>query len=402
MLRVPTQRLETGMILARAIPVPNEQGRILLQRGCQIPPDLARRLERYGINEVWVQCRPLEFLEEIVDVEIAERLRDVYWAVRRNFETTLTGAAPPIDPAKYDTAVTALYECLLRSKHGGVLSEKLDSYDNYMVSHSTNVCYMAVLLALKLERYLINERSVKGSRAKDVRELALGALLHDIGKTKLPQALLNKPSGLTPEEREIVKRHTTLGYELVKGRIPASSAQIVLNHHQRFDGTGYPERIDPQTENKMPPLSGKQIPIFSRIVSICDVYDAATTARCYSGAKPSVQAIYEMRQNFVGAFDPVVEAAFYEVAPAFPVGTCVTLSDGSEAVVVDFHPRHAVQPKVQRLKTPDGARVSRPDLDEIDLAFCDDLSIVGLNGLDVREYVACLSGNSSPLVGATV
>lgn len=375
------------MILARPIPVPNEQGRTLIGRGCKVPADLGRRLERFGIFEVWIECRALQFLDDVVDPEVSERQRELYWTVRRYFDVNITGATPPIDLPKIDAALTAMYDCMLRAKHGGVLMEKLDSFDNYLISHSTNVCYLSLLVAMKLERYLAKERSAKTSRIKDARELGLGCLLHDIGKIKLPQALLNKPGPLTDEEMEIVKRHTSLGYEMVKGRVPASSAQVVLNHHQRFDGTGYPERVDPQTDQKMPALSGKQIPIFSRIATVCDVYDAATTARCYSGAKPPVQALWEMRHQFAGAFDPVVEAALYEVAPAFPIGSCVTLSDKSEAVVVEFHPQHTYRPKVQRLKTPDGATVARPDLDEIDLAHCDDLSIVAIAGVDVRPFM---------------
>ena len=86
----------------------------------------------------------------------------------------------------------------------------------------------------------------------------------------------------------------------------------------------------------MPALAGKQIPVFSRIASVCDVFDAATTKRCYSEAKPPVQALWEMEHQHAGAFDPVVEAALRTVVPAFPIGSVVTLSDHSEAVVVGF------------------------------------------------------------------
>lgn len=379
------------MILARPLPMPNEQGRTLLGRGCKVPADLGHRLERYGIFEVWVECRALQFLEDVVDFEIIERQRALFWTVRRNFELDIKGQPHALDLQKIDTALTALYESLVNAKHGGTLIEKLDSNDNYLIAHSTNVCYLAMMLGLKLDRYMHDERSVKSSRIKDARELGLGALLHDIGKIKLPPALLEKPGTLTKDEMELVKKHTTLGYEMVKGRIPASSAQVVLNHHQRYDGTGYPERIDPKTEQKMPALVGKQIPVFSRVATVCDVYDAATTARSYSGAKPPVQALWEMREQFRGAFDPIVEAAFYEVVPAFPIGSCVTLSDGSEAVVIEFHPRRAFRPKVQRLKTPDGKAVARPDLDEIDLSLTDNLKIVATGGVDVRPFMPAAS-----------
>lgn len=388
MLRVCVHQLQPGMILARSIAVPNEQGRTLIGRGCAVTPELGKRLERYGIHEVWVACRALAFLEDVIDFSVVDRMRELYWTIRRHYEVDMSGVAHPLELPKIDAALTALYETLVHAKQGPVLVEKLDSYDNYLASHSTNVCFLAMLMTLKLERYMQQERTIKSSRIKDARELGLGCLVHDYGKLKLPQAIVNKPGPLTSEEMELMKRHTTLGYEMVKGRIPASSAQVVLNHHQRFDGQGYPERVDPKSEQKMPALCGKQIPIFSRIATICDVYDAATTARSYSGAKPPVQALWEIKHRFRGAFDPAVESAFHEIAPAFPIGTCVTLSDGSEAVVVEFHPRHALRPKVQRLRTPQGQDVSRPDLEEIDLALVDDLTIIGCGGVDVRPFMS--------------
>jgi HD-GYP domain-containing protein (c-di-GMP phosphodiesterase class II) len=387
------------MILARAIPSPNEQGRVLMGRGGRVTADLGRRLEKFGIYEVWV-VSGIDCLEDFIDEEVAERQRELYWVVRRSFEAvkTKTATEKPLDVSKFDSAVAALWEAVSRSRHGSVFMEKLDSYDNYLVSHSTNVCHLAMLMGMKLERYLIEERSVKASRAKDVSELALGCVLHDVGKLKLPQSILDKPGSLTPEETEVIQKHPLLGYEMVKGRVPASAAQVVLNHHQRYDGAGYPARFDPKTEQYLPPLSAKQIPVFSRIATVCDVYDAATAARCYSGAKPSVQAIWEMREQFAGAFDPIVEAAFYDIVPAFPIGSQVKLSDGSEAVVIEFHPRHSFRPKVQRLKTPDGARVDRPDLDEINLAHCDDLTIVGTGGTDIRKYLPSQKSRQAVLV----
>ena len=134
-----------------------------------------------------------------------------------------------------------------------------------------------------------------------------------------------------------MQTHTTLGYQMVKGSVPASAAQVVLNHHQRFDGSGYPARVDHATGEELPPLAGKQIPVFSRIAILADVYDAATTTRCYSAAKPPVQVLHEMRTRCRGFFDPVVEEAFYRTVPAFPIGQVVTLSNGVEAAVVDFN-----------------------------------------------------------------
>jgi HD-GYP domain-containing protein (c-di-GMP phosphodiesterase class II) len=255
------------------------------------------------------------------------------------------------------------------------------------MSHSTNVCYLALLLGMKLERYLIEERSFKSARdAKDLQLLGLGMLLHDVGKMRVPPEILHKPGKLTPEEMEEIKRHPIYGYEMVKGDVAPVAEQVVLNHHQRFDGHGYPARIDKATGQTLPPLAGKQIPVFCRIATVVDVYDAATTNRCYQQAKLPIRVLHEMRTICKGFFDPVVERAFYEIIPPFPIGQVVSLADGTEAVVVDFNPRHPTRPKVQCLRSPSGEPFADPSLEEIDLAIYPELYIAAVDGQDVRAY----------------
>jgi hypothetical protein len=147
----------------------------------------------------------------------------------------------------------------------------------------------------------------------------------------------------------------------------------------------------------MAPLAGKAIPVFSRIATVCDVYDAATSRRPYSPAKLPVQVLHEMRTWCKGYFDPIPEHAFYQIIPPFPIGQIVELTNGVEAVVVDFQPEHPTRPKVQGLRDPHGQRYRDPALEEIDLAIYSDLSIVGINGIDVRPYLA--SQESAELAG---
>ena len=156
--------------------------------------------------------------------------------------------------------------------------QKLDSFDNYLMSHAANVCYLALLLGIKSERYLIEQRRHKSAQeAKDLHLLGLGCLLHDIGKLRVPREILNKPSPANAGGNGQNAKHTLLGYEMVKGSIPAPAAEIVLNHHQRYDGKGYPSRPTSAGREELPPLAGRQIPVFSRIAIVADIYDAATS-----------------------------------------------------------------------------------------------------------------------------
>jgi HD-GYP domain-containing protein (c-di-GMP phosphodiesterase class II) len=219
--------------------------------------------------------------------------------------------------------------------------------------------------------------------------------LHDIGKMLVPKEILNKPGRLDPGEMAEIRRHTTYGYEMVRRSVPASAALIVLNHHQRWDGSGYPSRIDRRTRQELAPLAGRQIPVFSRISIVADVYDAATSQRCYSDAKLPVQVLHEMRNRCQGFFDPVVEAAFYRTVPPFPIGQMVTLSNGIEAAVVDFNPNCPARPKVRCLRTARGQPFDHTAHEEIDLIHCPDLEIAEVDGQDVRPYTACQQSSDS-------
>jgi HD-GYP domain-containing protein (c-di-GMP phosphodiesterase class II) len=267
--------------------------------------------------------------------------------------------------------------------------QKLDTHDNYLVTHSTNVCYLAMLLGIKLEGYVAEQHAGQSSNdATNLQLLGLGCLLHDVGKTRIPTEVLNKPSRLTAEEMELMKLHPVYGYEMVKGRVPPAVAEVVLNHHQRWDGSGYPERTDPRTGERLASAQREQIPIFSRIATVVDVFDAATSKRCYSGAKLPAQVLHEMRTTCRGFFDPRLQEAFYEIIPPFPIGKMVTLSDGSEAVVVDFNPRWPSRPRVQGLKDPHGVPYADPSRQEIDLALHRELTITFVDNVDVRPFVA--------------
>ncbi|MBN2119970.1 MAG: HD domain-containing protein [Candidatus Omnitrophica bacterium] len=141
-----------------------------------------------------------------------------------------------------------------------------------------------------------------GLSKKDTYHLRYASPMHDIGKLVIPDAILKKPGGLTPDEREIIKKHTTLGAKIFKGaRSPLLkvSETISLTHHERYDGTGYPRG-----------LRGKQIPLFGRIVALADVFDALTTKRPYKEAYDFDDAIEIVKSQNGKHFDPDVLKAF--------------------------------------------------------------------------------------------
>ncbi len=138
-----------------------------------------------------------------------------------------------------------------------------------------------------------------------LRDLQLGAMLHDIGKYRVPDAILTKPAGLTPDEWEVMRQHPAYGAEFV-ARIPflAGAAEVIMHHHERYDGAGYPKR-----------LAGEAIPLSARIFSVVDAFDAIVSKRCYKPAQTPAFALAEIRRCAGTQFDPDVVEAFARVLP---------------------------------------------------------------------------------------
>lgn len=136
----------------------------------------------------------------------------------------------------------------------------------------------------------------------EIIELLLAAQLHDIGKLWIPESILDKPDKLTEEEKEIIKRHVWYGYDYVKTRKMSSAvAEAVLYHHEHFDGKGYIG------------LRGKEIPLFSRIISVADAFDAMTNNRPYREAMSPTEALKEIKRNSGTQFDSEIIDVFLEV-----------------------------------------------------------------------------------------
>ena len=155
-------------------------------------------------------------------------------------------------------------------------------------------------------------------------EIGMAGLLHDVGKIAMPEAILNKPGPLTPEEFDVMKRHPSLGGRILRAeaRIPAMALDVCLNHHERMDGTGYPLG-----------QSGDTLSLAARMGAICDVYDALTADRAYKDAWTPQQALAEM-QGWEGHFDSELLAAFLRSLGIYPVGTLVRVGDSTLAIVI--------------------------------------------------------------------
>jgi putative nucleotidyltransferase with HDIG domain len=175
------------------------------------------------------------------------------------------------------------------------LGTAIDLRDGSTAGHSRRV----LLYSLKIAEEI-------GNMQDQLKTLAMGAWLHDIGKLAIPDSILLKPAALTDKEREIMQRHVELGYELVKG-IPflADAAEIILAHHERYNGSGYPRR-----------LRGESVPRCARIFAVADSFDAMTSDRPYRSALPVRTARNEIAAERGTLFDPEIVDAFLALGEA--------------------------------------------------------------------------------------
>lgn len=310
------------MTLAR--PVYGLKGELLLNRGTVLTASHIFALRRRGVLAVQV-LGPLsndyQDAREVLDDEVRiQAMKAVHTWVERGRNRT--------DYARVVEQVEAVVDEILSNKVPcGSLSE-ISSADIYTFTHSVDVCVLSVATGVKL-RYGRN----------NLVKLGIGALLHDLGKTKVPPEILNKPDKLTDEEFVEIKKHPLWGYKMVL-KEPASgidldSLLVILNHHEKYDGSGYPRG-----------LKGEEIGTMAGICAAADMYNAITTDRVYRKALPPHEA-YEMIAGAGGMLlDFQVVQPFLSCVEPYPAGSLVRLSTGDVACVVSVDPALPFRPVV--------------------------------------------------------
>lgn len=324
MQRVLVSQLKTGMITARN--VYSADGRMLLAADKEITDSYIRRLQEIGLYAIYVR-NPL-FDDVDIPLVLSEEARnDSLRTVKRAFEV-LRSKRPDIAFDEIHSVARKIVSEVLRNRRAMVHLTEIRTHDDYTFAHSVDVCVLSVLIAVNL-----------GYTELRLQELAVGALLHDMGKTALDSDLLNKKAPLDDDEMAVMRSHAMLGFDILrrcKGKMSLPSVHIALQHHEKYDGTGYPRG-----------LSGGDIHEYSRIVSVADVYDAVTSDRPYRKALLPHEAHELMMVNGCQHFDPQILPVFLQRIAVYPVGTMVHLSSGDIGVVVSVPPDLPLRPMVR-------------------------------------------------------
>ena len=173
---------------------------------------------------------------------------------------------------------------------------------------------------------------------QELLQLTTAALLHDVGKMFIPIKILNKPGRLTDEEYVIIKNHTLLGYEIMKKTIGINHRQalVALQHHERMNGSGYPFG-----------LRKDKIDLYSRIVSVADIFHAMTSKRVYSNPLPFNEVLDQMEKDVFGELDPAITRLFIEKLMNSLIGHSVMLTDGSEGTILMVQSHNPTRPLIK-------------------------------------------------------
>lgn len=205
--------------------------------------------------------------------------------------------------------------------------------DAYTAEH----CLRVAILAVAFARYL-------GMPRQDLEAAGLSGMLHDIGKMRVPGAILNKPGSLTREEMDEMRRHAEYGYNLLRSHhtLDPIVANVCRDHHERIDGRGYPRGLEEW-----------QISRFARLISVVDVFDAITSDRVYRAGLPTTEAMRILYRERGKQFDPEMVEAFIRMVGVYPPGSLVELNTGEVAVVIATHPSYKLRPRVEILRNAD-------------------------------------------------
>lgn len=339
---------EPGMELAKTIYTDN--GIVLVNEGVAISQRMKESLKNRGITMLYIKDKLTNdiLIEDTIPLELRVEASKVINETFTDIAEANHKWKKVVDHLNTDKLQRVFRNLIAELKSGNTLNllTNIHAHDNYVFTHSVNVTIYTLAMGIKL-----------GLDDKRLDEIAIGSMLHDIGKTMIPQEILNKKGKLTEAEFNIVKKHTEYGFDILRSQssIPLLAAHCAYQHHEKIDGTGYPRQ-----------LKGNDIHQYAKIMAVADVFDALTSNRSYRNAMLPHEA---MEIIFAGAnthFDLKLVQTFQKSVASYPVGVTVKLNTGETAVVTQYHFHAPGRPTVRILKDPNGATVQHAT--DIDLS----------------------------------
>lgn len=298
----------------------NSKGKVLLKTGANLTVSIINRLQMLGITYVYIEDGRTDdiLIQPALTAETRHEaiqvMTEAFEQVKKDLLIESTRFSFYKMEKKFYSVVRDIISQIRNKKEAVDLLTHLYAHDDYVFSHSLNVTVYTLALSMKM----------KNLTPKQLEEIGIGAMLHDIGKMMIPPHILKKPSKLTKEEFELVKKHTEYGFELLRKEhsLPLTSAHCAWQHHERLNGTGYPRG-----------LKGNEIHIFGKIIGIADVYDAVTSNRVYRRAMLPHEGMEILYAGSGSAFEKDFVEMFRQAIVMYPTGLTVWLNDGRKGIV---------------------------------------------------------------------
>lgn len=331
----------------------SNDGKVLLSAGTSISLELISKLKSLGFFNVYIEDNRLD---DIHDDKVFQKLKQNSLETLPVIFNSLT-VGNTIDIKNTMDVFYSLFDYII-TKDETVSANLFDikNYDNYTYVHCIDTAMMSIFLgtALGLDKNLL-------------KELGIASILHDIGKTKISNSIINKKAPLTKEEFAEIKKHTIYGRNILSSYdiVSENILRGVTEHHERIDGKGYPYG-----------LKGNEINYLAKIVSLCDVFSAVSAKRCYRD-KFDPQKAYDLILSSSNLnFDPEIVNVFMKTFSVYPLGCCVKLSNGIEGYVVKQNKAAPYKPVIRVLYDEFTKKSIQPF--EINLLSCNNINIINL------------------------
>ncbi|MGP0015244.1 HD-GYP domain-containing protein [Pseudomonas sp.] len=278
-------------------------------------------------------------LVEPVDFNVEMAQAQLAWGSARAQSWRILEAVEMGEPIQVGVVKAVVKDCvdsILRNPSALLWLTRIKFQDDYTAEHSLRVAMLSIALGREL-----------GLPPSELEEIGVGAMLHDVGKLKVPGEILNKPSALSEQEYAIMKSHPLEGYTLLTSQagVPLAALDVVLSHHERVDGAGYPHG-----------LSAEEIPFYARIVAVTDAYDAISSDRVYSKGRSTLESLRILFKAANSHFDEQIVNAFVRLIGLYPSGEIVEMTNDEVAIILGAPRCNRLKPRLLRVLGADKRR----------------------------------------------
>lgn len=363
MIEMDIEYIKAGDILAKSQTFKNFENEssviVDLRKGVKLSAAVIKKLkDNFNVKKLWIEQEDINIHNDVIIYDENEKIKSLN-KIQSTFNELISSNSFNIK--EFEIEITKIVATIIENIRNKTkpsfnslsnIITKIDSHDSYTYEHSMNSAIYSIILSHSIQEDLIKEKNKqKGTKNilnyKLFEHIAINMLLHDIGKIKISNSILNKKSKLTDDEFKEIMKHPRYGMDLVRkineknkemgiSEIPATYMVACLFHHQNYDGTGYPKI---KSTDGYKTYKGEEIPLIGRIASITDIFDALTSERPYRKKLSTLESMKILYNERGKKLDPKLTDKFLQKINPFNIGTTVKLNNGDLGVIMGYESR---------------------------------------------------------------